>query len=182
MYYATKDLWDLAPNNTLFLLTSNHGGNHWDINEFGLNSIQVPMAFWGQGVKQKVNLFSDTIETPQIAPSLFDIVSLYSSSRILPSNQDLSTFDNIRAEQWTHTGITRIYERDYHKSVTYKTVFGHNDDDDDDEICIVPRSVNHRYVSNANLLIRSIFVFVFIILAFDLYTLQTSKKVKNLPK
>lgn len=167
MYQATKHIWANTPHNTLFLLASDHGSHRFD-----LEGIQVPLAFWGQGVKQRVNLFSTPIETPQVAPTLFDIICLYSDPSVLPINQNLSSFNSIRPAQWVHTGLSQIYELNYHNTISYNTVFNHNDDDEDvesilnddgDSICSIPRSFKHSDINIAVIFIYLAFTAVFVI-------------------
>ena len=86
----TEKLWKWDEENSTFLLISNHGGHKYNYNKFNLDSIQVPIAMWGYGIKEKVNLFTKSIDTTQVAPSI------------------LNCLEYDIPEEWNHKPISNI--------------------------------------------------------------------------
>jgi hypothetical protein len=70
IYDNSLILWSWIPNATSFFLSSNRGGLWFDNEKFNPDTIIVPFATWGYGVKSHCTMMHQPTETLQIAPTI----------------------------------------------------------------------------------------------------------------
>jgi len=69
-----RALWELCPEGTTFVLTSNHGGHGYQHTDFVLDVVQVPFMMWGHHVASGVHVDGQSLQTVQIGPTIMDVL------------------------------------------------------------------------------------------------------------
>ena len=70
-------LWRWEPQRTTFVVVADHGGRgfeHEGLERLSLDTLQVPLAMWGYGVPSGVTLFSEAVDSVQLAPTLLTLL------------------------------------------------------------------------------------------------------------
>lgn len=122
--YLVDRLWAQRPNSTTFVLMSNHGGTDFGHASFEMQTVEVPFAMWGYGVKQDTLLWDQPSEVEQIGPSLFTALG----------------YADCIPQTWLYRPIVDIYD-----DVDYAVYVP--PDEPIEEVrrqeCAVPQSVDH---------------------------------------
>ncbi len=126
IYKATMELWEFSPDNTTFILVSNHGGSKFVSTKFNLESIQVPFMLWGHNVTIRAHFSGQESETLQVGPTLFDILG----------------YNEFAPEEWIERPISGI---NTHGPYPNRTIFlEHEEIKLNGDECQIPMSVTHR--------------------------------------
>lgn len=92
IYKAVLELWADSPDNTTFLLVSNHGGVEFNSKKFAMTGIQVPFMMWGQNVTVRAHISGQVTETLQIGPT---VLSIFGHQDDIPSEWIEVPIENI---------------------------------------------------------------------------------------
>ncbi len=133
-------LWNHVPNTTTFMFTVNHGGMGYSHSRFNLETINVPFAMWGYGVKKHAPLLGKPALTLQVAPSLFTALDITES---IPKT-------------WLEIPLSDIYTRTEGQYARYDNLASITFESLDLEACDSVILVKHSHVKNFYVVLRVI--------------------------
>jgi arylsulfatase A-like enzyme len=156
----SESLWHWEEEYSTFLVISDHGGKGYHHEHFNVESIQVPIAMWGYGIREKVNLFTKSVDTTQVAPTI------------------LSCLDYDVPEEWNHPVLKQVKMPDSDDLVSYSYYDYQNETHsmtslyDSNEYCIVPFTSKHHHIDNIKIIFVILFVISFLVIFLFLYLLD----------